>query len=61
MGARLLDYYEKVTKEYGVKGRMKLALLTSVTSMTAANEADSPAIIKKFEEAMAQIKKSGIG
>jgi hypothetical protein len=28
--------------------------------MTAANEADSPAIIKKFEEAMTQIKKTGI-
>ena len=60
MGARLLGYYEKVTKEYGIKGRMKLALLTSITSMTAENEDDSPGNIKKFEEAMAQIKKSGI-
>jgi hypothetical protein len=60
MGAQLLGYYEKVTKEFGVKGRMKLALLTMVTSMTAGSEDDSPANIQKFEQAMAQIKKVGV-
>jgi hypothetical protein len=60
MGAQLTAYYEKVTKEHGIKGRMKLALLTSITSMTAPDEDDSPANIQMFEQAMAQIKKNGV-
>lgn len=60
MGAQLIAYYEKVAKEFGIKGRMKLALLTSITSVTASDEDDSPANIQKFEQAIAQIKKTGV-
>jgi hypothetical protein len=55
MGAQLLEYYEKVGKEFGSEGRMKLALLTMVTSMSASGEKDSPENIQKFENAIAQI------
>jgi hypothetical protein len=60
MGVQLLGYYEKVGKEFGVKGRMKLALLTMITSMTAGTEDDSPANLQKFERAIAQIRKAGV-
>jgi hypothetical protein len=60
MGAQLIAYYDKVSREFGIKGRMKLALLTSVTSITAPEEDDSPSNIQKFEQAMAQIKKTGV-
>jgi len=60
MGARLAAYYEKVGQEFGVKGRMKLALLTSIPSAAAPAQDDSPANIQKFEQAIAQIKKSGV-
>lgn len=60
MGARLLDYYDKVDSEFGVKGRMKLALLTSINSITAKTADDSPANIQKFEQAISQIRKTGV-
>jgi hypothetical protein len=59
MGAQLAGYFETVTKEFGIKGRMKLALLTCTTSVTATEAADSPANIQKFEKAMAQIRANG--
>ena len=59
MGAQLAGYFETVSKEFGIKGRMKLALLTHITSVIALEEADSPANIQKFEKAMAQIRANG--
>jgi hypothetical protein len=59
MGARLVAYFDKVGKEFGVKGRMKLALLTKITSMTAAAATDSVENVQKFEDAVAQIKREG--
>jgi hypothetical protein len=59
MGAQLVAYYEKVGKEFGISGRMKLALLTSITSIKATAEEDSKANIQKFENAIAQIRQSG--
>jgi hypothetical protein len=56
MGARLLEFYEKTGKEFGYEGRMKLALLTAISSTKAAAEADSAVNIQKFEEAYAQLR-----
>lgn len=56
MGARLLEFYEKTGKEFGYEGRMKLALLTAISSAKAEKEADSPANIQKFEDAIAQLR-----
>jgi hypothetical protein len=56
MGARLLDYYTRVASEFGIAGRMKLALLTAISSAKAATEADSPANLKKFEEALTRLR-----
>lgn len=59
MGARLADYFEKVGSEFGSKGRMKLAMLTAINSITAQAAEDSPANIQKFEQALAEIRKTG--
>lgn len=56
MGAQLVGFYEKVAKEFGFEGRMKLALLTTISSTKAEAEPDSPENIKKFEEAVAQLR-----
>lgn len=58
MGAKLVGYFEKVSQEFGPTGRMNLALLTTISSAKAATEEDSPANIKKFEEAIAQLRQS---
>ncbi len=59
MGAQLVGFFDKVGKEFGVKGRMKLALLTSITSRVASTEQDSPDNIRKFERAIEQIREGG--
>ncbi len=59
MGARLMDYYAQVAKQYGAAGRMKLAMITNLSSIKAQDEPDSPQNIEKFERALAQIKAAG--
>lgn len=56
MAAQLLDFYELVKREYGPAGRMKLAMLTLISSAQAEKEADSPENIQKFEKALAHIR-----
>ena len=56
MGVKLVEFYEKASKDYGAMGRMKLALLTQISSTKAAGEADSPENIKKFEQALVQLR-----
>jgi hypothetical protein len=56
MAAQLVAYFERASKEYGISARMKLAMLTTISSVRAQAEADSPENLKKFEEAFAQLK-----
>ena len=56
MGARMTEYYTKAEKEFGLQGRMKLALLTAIPSSRAETEADSAENLQKFEKALAQLK-----
>ncbi len=58
MGARLVGYFEKAAAQYGAMGRMKLAMLTSISSAKAEGEADSPENIKKFEQALEQLQQT---
>jgi hypothetical protein len=58
MGARLVEFYEKADKEFGPKGRMKLALLTAISSTKAITEEDSAENITKFVQAMIKIRLS---
>jgi hypothetical protein len=56
MAAKLTEFYAQASKQYGVMGRMKLAMLTKISSEKAGAEADSPENIKLFEQAMLQLK-----
>ena len=58
MAAKLTEYYAQAAKQYGVMGRMKLAMLTKISSEKAGTEADSPENIKLFEQAMLQLKQA---
>ena len=56
MGDQLVAFYDQAAKQLGVQGRMKLALLTGIPSAVAENTPDSPENVKKFEQALAQLK-----
>ena len=56
MANRLTGYYTQAANEFGVVGRMKLAMLTKISSERAATEADSPANIQAFEQALKQLR-----
>lgn len=58
MAAKLTEFYEQASKEFGISGRMKLAMLTKISSEKAGTEADSPENIKLFEQAMRQLKQA---
>jgi hypothetical protein len=58
MGAKLVGYYDQVGKEMGVPGRMKLAMLTKISSAQAATVEDSPANVKMFEDKIAELRKA---
>ena len=56
MAAKLTEFYAQASKQYGVMGRMKLAMLTKISSEKAGSEPDSPENIKLFEQALLQLK-----
>ncbi len=57
MGSQLMGFYEEAKEVGGLKGQMRLAMLTGLASTKAVNEADSPDLIQKFTTALAQVKK----
>jgi hypothetical protein len=57
MANKLLMYYDEAAKLGGIKAKMRLAVLTNIPSAKAEIEPDSPENIKKFEQAMQEIKK----
>jgi orotidine-5'-phosphate decarboxylase len=59
MGMQLMQRYEEIGREMGAVGRMKLAMLTKMTSGTAEKAEDSVSNLRLVEEAMAQLRKGG--
>ena len=59
MATKLVDVYSRASAEFGVMGRMKLAMLTKIPSERAGTEADSPANIQLFEQAFRQMRMAG--
>jgi hypothetical protein len=57
MGARLTEYYEQA-KKINVEAKLKLVMLTKMTSDEAAAAPDSPDNIAKFESALATLRKA---
>jgi len=58
MAAKLVEFYTQASQEFGISGRMKLAMLTKISSEKAGSEADTPDNIKLFEQAMVQLRKA---
>jgi len=57
MGIKLKSRYEEVGKELGPQGRMKLAMLTKISSVKAAELEDSPENLRLVDEAIYQLRK----
>jgi hypothetical protein len=57
MGMILKSRYEQVGHEMGSVGRMKLAMLTKISSIKAAEVEDSIANLKLVDDAIEQIRK----
>lgn len=57
MGQKLLKYYEEADKLGSLKAKMRLAVLTSISTIKATDAPDSPENIQKFEEALREIRK----
>jgi hypothetical protein len=56
MAAALVGYFSEMGKEFGLAGRMKLAMLTKISSEKAESIEDSPENIRAFEEAVKQLR-----
>ena len=56
MATRLNGFFTQAATEFGIVGRMKLAILTKISSEKALSEPDSPSNIQLFENAMAQLR-----
>jgi len=57
MGKRLEEFYQEAQRIGGMKGQMRLAMITLVPSNKAASIQDSPDVINKFTNAMKELRK----
>jgi hypothetical protein len=56
MAAKLSEFYKQAAQEFGLAGRIKLAMLTKISSEKAASADDSPENIRIFEQALKQLR-----
>ena len=57
MADKLVQLYEEASKLGGLKAKMRMSILTRIPSNKAADVADDPETVKKFEDALAEIRK----
>ena len=60
MGAKLVQYFDLVSKKEGLVSKMRLAMKTGVASVDAPNVPDSPENLAKFYEAAKEILGAGV-
>jgi hypothetical protein len=58
MGILLAKRYEEIGREMGAVGRMKLAMLTKMTSGGAEKAEDSASNLKLIDDAIVQLRKA---
>lgn len=58
MGAKLESFFDEADKIGGMRAKVKLAMITKLTSKAAAAAPDSSENVKLFEAALAEIKKA---
>jgi hypothetical protein len=56
MAAKLNEFYKQAAQEFGLAGRIKLAMLTKISSEKAEAADDSPENIRIFEQALQQLR-----
>ena len=59
MAAKLNEFYKQAAQEFGLTGRIKLAMLTKISSEKAEAAEDSPENIRVFEQALQQLRSGG--
>jgi len=59
VATRLNEFYQQAAQEFGLAGRIKLAMLTKISSEKAQAAEDSPENIRIFEKAMQQLRSGG--
>lgn len=59
MAAKLNEFYKQAAQEFGLAGRIKLAMLTKISSEKAETAEDSPENIRVFEQALKQLRSGG--
>jgi hypothetical protein len=52
---RLMKYYQYISEQSGLGGKIKLAQITKLPSNKAAMEPDTQDVIQKFQEAVKEI------
>jgi hypothetical protein len=52
---RLMKYYQYVSEEAGLSGKVKLAQMTKIPSTRAAMEPDTQDVIQRFQAAVKEI------
>ena len=57
MGAKLEEYFKKAEAMGALKAKMRLAMMTGISSVAAKTAEESPENIKKFDDAMVEISK----
>ena len=57
MGDKLVQFYDEAANLGGMKAKMRLAILTTISSTKAVELEDDPETIEKFEAALVEIKK----
>jgi hypothetical protein len=55
MGDKLLKYYEFIKANGGPPERMRVAMITGITSISAKSVPDSPENIEKFKGAIKEV------
>jgi hypothetical protein len=56
MAAKLNEFYKQAAQEFGLAGRIKLAMLTKISSEKAEAAEDSADNIRIFEQALQQLR-----
>ena len=55
MAEKLLSYFDRAKAKSGLQGKIKLAMITKISSQDASKLPDSPDNIALFEKALSQI------
>ena len=56
VGAQILGMYKLADALGGIQARVRLAMLTTISSRAASEIPDTPDVVRKFEDALAKLR-----